>query len=352
MDHRYARMAKLENQFRPGEEGREGMSDQNARTASRSLSQLQSLKRPGFNLLMVYAGIVLLFLSVVGCRLTSVNVPNAGFIATTLAFMAAAVLPFALYLQEKGLLYIRDAVLVILWSIFLTFILNFPVVVAARLGLGIGLQDAHLAQWDKAIGVSVPGVTEWAKSHWLGLMANKSYFLLFPLMRIAILLPTLCGRVKHAQQFLLANVIAFALGLPIFSLLPAVGPWYGYHLAARPDQVDSQALLLLLRQPGPCEYHLPAGIICFPSFHVIWAILCVQALWGFRWLRIPAALFSGAIILSTVTTGEHYFCDVLAGAVLAAMAILASRWLMTSHLPRKSTNQSSDFPESSGPIDT
>jgi hypothetical protein len=101
MDHRYARMAKLENQFRPGEEGREGMSDQNARTASRSLSQLQSLRRPGFNLLMVYAGIVLLVVSVVGCRLTSVNVPNAGFIATTLAFMAAAVLPFALYLQEK-----------------------------------------------------------------------------------------------------------------------------------------------------------------------------------------------------------------------------------------------------------
>jgi hypothetical protein len=179
---------------------------------------------------------------------------------------------------------------VILWSIFLTFILNFPVVVAARLGLGISLKDAHLAQWDKAIGVSVPGVTEWAKSHWLGLMANKSYFLLLPLMRIAILLPTLCGRVKHAQQFLLANVIAFALGLPIFSLLPAVGPWYGYHLAARPDQVDSQALLLLLRQPGPCEYHLPAGIICFPSFHVIWAILCVQALWGFRWLLPRSSL--------------------------------------------------------------
>ena len=251
MDRHYARMAKLENHFKPDEEGREGMSDQNARTASRSHSWTQGLRRPGFNLLMVYAGILLLVVSVVGCRLTSVNVPNAGFIATTLAFVSAAVLPFALYLQEKGKLYIRDAALVILWSIFLTFILNFPVVVAARLGLGIGLQDAHLAQWDKAIGVSVPGVSEWAKSHWLGLLANKSYFLLFPLMRIAILLPALCGKVKHAQQFLLANVLAFALGLPIFSVLPAVGPWYGYHLAARPDQAESQALLLLLRQPWP-----------------------------------------------------------------------------------------------------
>jgi membrane-associated phospholipid phosphatase len=68
-----------------------------------------------------------------------------------------------------------------------------------------------------------------------------------------------------------------------------------------------------------------AGIICFPSFHVIWAILCAAALWGFRPLRIPIALLSGTIVVSTMTTGWHYFSDVLAGVVIAVLAIAIAK---------------------------
>jgi membrane-associated phospholipid phosphatase len=70
------------------------------------------------------------------------------------------------------------------------------------------------------------------------------------------------------------------------------------------------------------------GMICFPSFHVIWAILCVAALWGYRFLRIPVALLAAMIILSTVTTGWHYFIDVLGGVVIAALSLSAARYYM------------------------
>jgi membrane-associated phospholipid phosphatase len=53
----------------------------------------------------------------------------------------------------------------------------------------------------------------------------------------------------------------------------------------------------------------------------MWAILCARALWGFKPLRIPLAALSGMIILSTMTTGWHYFSDVLAGVLLAAVSI-------------------------------
>jgi membrane-associated phospholipid phosphatase len=75
-------------------------------------------------------------------------------------------------------------------------------------------------------------------------------------------------------------------------------------------------------------YTLPPDVlICFPSFHVIWAILFAQALWGFRYLRIPVALLAGLIIMSTLTTGWHYFVDVLAGILLASFAVLTAKML-------------------------
>jgi membrane-associated phospholipid phosphatase len=44
-------------------------------------------------------------------------------------------------------------------------------------------------------------------------------------------------------------------------------------------------------------------------------------------LRIPAAALTGLIILSTVTTGWHYFSDVLAGILVAVLSIAAAKRL-------------------------
>jgi peptidoglycan/LPS O-acetylase OafA/YrhL len=57
------------------------------------------------------------------------------------------------------------------------------------------------------------------------------------------------------------------------------------------------------------------------------AVLCAQALWGIRLLRIPVAALTGLIIFPTMTTGWHYFCDVLAGIVLAVSAMVITEWL-------------------------
>jgi membrane-associated phospholipid phosphatase len=130
------------------------------------------------------------------------------------------------------------------------------------------------------------------------------------------------GKVKWARRFLLANLAAFAIGVPAFALLPAVGPWYFYHLVPTPTQAQCQIQLLYMRLPGSyATLSQDAGIVCFPSFHVIWAILCAYALWGFRPLRIPTALLSAMIVFSTVTTGWHYFSDVLGGVIVAYLSI-------------------------------
>jgi membrane-associated phospholipid phosphatase len=150
-------------------------------------------------------------------------------------------------------------------------------------------------------------------------------------MAVAIFLPALSGRARASREFLLANLIAFAIAAPLFALLPAVGPWYHGGFMPSPDQLSCQANLLALRLPGP--YILTtqdAGVVCFPSFHVIWAILCAGALWTFRRLRVPVSILALLIVLSTMTTGWHYFSDVLAGIAIAALSIALARLMVTS----------------------
>ena len=95
-------------------------------------------------------------------------------------------------------------------------------------------------------------------------------------------------------------------------------------LTPTPHQIECQTALLLFRGAGHPASQLDA-IVCFPSFHVIWAIFCVAALWGFRFLRIPVSLLAGMIIISTVTTGWHYFIDVLGGIVIAGLSLAIAK---------------------------
>jgi membrane-associated phospholipid phosphatase len=74
-----------------------------------------------------------------------------------------------------------------------------------------------------------------------------------------------------------------------------------------------------------------SGIVTFPSFHVVLALLPVLALWPRRVLRPFLALVSAAICLSTLTTGWHYATDGIGGLVVTILAYWiagkTNRWL-------------------------
>lgn len=63
-----------------------------------------------------------------------------------------------------------------------------------------------------------------------------------------------------------------------------------------------------------------AGLICFPSFHTIVAVLSAVALWPVRGLRWLAAVWAGVIVVWTVTTRTHYIVDAVAGLAVAQVA--------------------------------
>jgi len=280
--------------------------------------QTECRVNPRFHVRMAYACSVYLAVALFVSWLAAIRIEYVLQFAIAFTAASAMVLLLPIFWHTRRKWNLRDAALTIPWIFVLVMILPLPILPAARLRMP--LQDGHFAVLDQALGVKVPALMSWASRHWLGMLVNRSYAILTPLLTVSFWFPALTGKVRHAQRFLVANLAIFTIGLPLFALFPAIGPWYGYHFAPTPDQLKCQSSILALRLPGHFVFRA-APIVCFPSFHVAWAIVCATAYWGFRPLRFPAALLAGMIIVSTMTTGWHYFSDVLGGIVLACLSL-------------------------------
>jgi hypothetical protein len=218
----------------------------------------------------------------------------------------------------------RDAALTLPWMVLLVALIPWAAVLSGRLGMP--LRDGLFASMDGHLGFSIPTIVGWMSAHaQIGAILDHSYPLLFLLLPVAAVLPAAMGLSPAAERFLVANTIAFLAAFPVFASLPAIGPWAGYQLAGTAEQRACEMAIATIRSGHPAT---GAGIVCFPSFHVVWAVLSAAALWPIKPLRIPASILACLVVISTVTTGWHYVVDSLAGLVLAAIALIcADRFL-------------------------
>jgi membrane-associated phospholipid phosphatase len=151
-----------------------------------------------------------------------------------------------------------------------------------------------------------------------------------PLLLLAalVVLPFM-GRADASRRYVLGIVIAAVITAAAFALWPAAGPWTTEGYRATRDQVQVTTYLALLKSHAPVSLNMEdAGIVAFPSFHTLLAVLSAVALGALRRLRWPAWILAALIILSTLTTGWHYLTDVLGGLLLAAISLAAARALL------------------------
>lgn len=270
---------------------------------------------------------LLLLYCAVAIHALSMRSLGIGAIAIAVPLLMAPAFVPAAYWHQHGNIDKREAALTLLWLIVLMVVIPLVVVVSAR--LGTQLADPLFLSMDERLGFNVPAIMAWASRHmYAQQILGHAYSLLFWFLATACLLPPLMGKRKAAQEFLLANAIVFLLAVPLFSAFPAVGPWVGYHFAANSAQQLCETSIRALHLSAHADGVQAFGIVCFPSFHVIWAVLSSIALWSVRWLRVPAVILAALIVVSTLTTGWHYGVDVLAGLFLCLVAMACARLVL------------------------
>lgn len=186
---------------------------------------------------------------------------------------------------------------------------TFAVLVYALATINRPLVDDQLKAIDAFFGLSAGSVViSVSERPGLASFFKAVYFSLIPQTIVFLVIFAFNGRVlkRFLGRFMaLGLVTAF-----LFAMFPAAGTYYSFDLP-----IDSWCLGVAsdfhkLRSGIMTEvtWRGAEGIITFPSFHTIWTLLLARNWW--------LGIWSILIIISTVTTGYHYFTDVFVGILL------------------------------------
>jgi membrane-associated phospholipid phosphatase len=205
------------------------------------------------------------------------------------------------------------------------------------LAAGWPLQDFTLAAFDRAMGFDSRSVILFVNDH--PLLSNALSFgygmIKWPLLAIPIVLAS-TGRFIRLQQFVMALTVAMAITILISVFAPAIGNYQSLGLTAAEVPNVNMIPFLHLQHDIPqvrngslryLELFKLAGVVAFPSFHAVSAVLFA---WAFAPVRGwgPVALVLNALMLaSTPVLGGHYLIDVVGGIALAIASIAFAKWV-------------------------
>jgi membrane-associated phospholipid phosphatase len=206
--------------------------------------------------------------------------------------------------------------------------------------------DSQLARFDAAFGLSAGALVTWTAQHpWFDLLMRLVYSSVFPQI-IAVIVVLGFAADRRLDVFLIRFMLGGLLTSAIFAFLPAQGTCVYFHQTTPGHYVDVLSELYRLRRGVLwVSWRDAQGIVTFPSFHTIWAVLLIAAFRG-RWLFWPILILNSLVLLSCVTTGMHYFADVLGGLIVTAIVIVATRPLCQTL--ERSNHRCADHADSDG----
>lgn len=188
--------------------------------------------------------------------------------------------------------------------------------------------DPQLAAIDKALGGDWPSHFAWLTSAPIITSTMTGIY-----QALLLQVPIVCAIVgtldpKRLQIFILSNTIGLGTILAIATFFPAesaLGYWGTPGFRSDPLEQFHAVRNGTLRVLDP---NVLTGILTFPSYHTLLAILVVLAFRGLPRVFPVVVAFQLAIVLATRGVGGHYFADIAAGAAIAFLANLAARILL------------------------
>jgi membrane-associated phospholipid phosphatase len=188
--------------------------------------------------------------------------------------------------------------------------------------------DPWLLKADRWMGINTSVLMEWTHNHPdFHKLFNFTYLaLLFELIGIPMILTFFNGR-KSLSVFYIAQLSTMIVGSLIYFFFPTMAPSGIVHSPYFSHAQDDTSLRFLQIHHFLKPTSTDGGLIAFPSFHVIWAILLVNACRAKKIFFYPILCFNIILIIATVFLGWHYVTDVISGVILALLGIAFGNWV-------------------------
>ena len=161
----------------------------------------------------------------------------------------------------------------------------------------------------------------------------KAFTYLVPLSVVGSLV--LVPRIREGYVFLASSMWVWVLGICSYYLIPTLGPFasapHEFTRLPATSITSTQAEYLAERAHLLADRGAPdafASISAFASLHVGFTamVLLMAIYYRQRWLSWVLAVYLVLVMVATVYLGWHFVSDVVAGLVLAALAVLLGRF--------------------------
>ncbi|MBY0407573.1 MAG: phosphatase PAP2 family protein, partial [Rickettsiales bacterium] len=273
--------------------------------------------------LMVTCGIDLAIINFAQLSLVVAYAPVFVYIFATCALIS---LLYRYVMHEKALFMFGET---LAQTICTSFVIMITVLLGARLGLP--LTDDVLVKIDRFLGFDWYAHAEWLAEQpgWFNEFLKFCYQSYG--MQAVILIPALFirGHSDQGQRFVMVFFITGMITALFATLLPAEAMFIHFHVdpSLYPNMEPAAALLHerelnAMRNATTSVLVYPGmGIVTFPSFHTVMAIILMYASIPLPLMRLWAIPVNLGMIFSTPFHGGHYLIDVVAGLVIGFFGV-------------------------------
>ena len=237
------------------------------------------------------------------------------------ALLAALALIYSVARPRPRLADLAHTALQLLMLVMAAAVLSYAATAAAQ-----PLIDDNLAAADRVLGFDWLAWFFLVQAHpLLHAVLRLAYMSVLPQLAAAVVYLALSGQPARNSELVWTVGLSLAIIIPISGLLPAASAWVYYDVTNLisavhlPDFTALRAGTMQRIDLGHLE-----GLITFPSFHTTLAILLPYALRRDRAVFAAALALNGVMLLAVPSEGGHYLGDVLAGAAVAWLAIIAA----------------------------
>jgi hypothetical protein len=193
------------------------------------------------------------------------------------------------------------------------------------------LVDGYLNSFDHYLGFDWIGWSSAVHRYMLlSVVLRAAYDSLGPQIVVSIIILSFGPGPDRNAELLLGAILSLTLTAAISAVWPALGPWTPFNdQYASSDDLLNARDVLTMRAGGSPSFALARlrGIVTFPSYHTVLAILFAYAHRG-RWSFPVFLVINWLMIASIPSEGGHYLSDVLAGVGLAVVAIASARVIL------------------------
>jgi len=192
--------------------------------------------------------------------------------------------------------------------------------------------DVALASADRALGVDWPAMMATVAQHpRLNGVLQLVYVSVLPQIALLIVALGWRGRYELIYSLCIAVSAGAAISIALWTIAPSFGAFSVYELpagAARhmvlalDGRYANQLVALLAHGPGHIAPTDTKGLIGFPSYHAVLALLVVWYARDFVLVRWLAVGINSVVLVATPIQGGHHVVDVIAGFAVAAAALL------------------------------